>query len=165
MVTALTWLVGAFSLYETAEHGGEIVYAYGGGVGVRSGDPADVTRLLVAGLYQQSLVDRDEGRAADAARLVEEMRRRVPDDPTVALLEVESTLKDRHDARAALAALDSLSVPDGDRRNRFRAGMLRVDAYQALAMRDSAMAALDALARDFPTSSAVERRRKELTGN
>jgi len=165
VVTALTWLVGTFSLYETAEHGGDIVYAYAGGVGVRSGDTGDVARLLLAGLYQQSLVDREEGRGSDAGRLVEEMRRRFPDDPAVLLLAIESTLRDRRDPRAALTALDSVSLPEGDRRLRFRAGMLRVDAYQELAMPDSARAALDVLARDFPTSAAVARKRTELTGS
>jgi hypothetical protein len=33
------------------EHGGELVYGYAGGVGIRSGDPKDVERLLLAGYY------------------------------------------------------------------------------------------------------------------
>src|SRR5262249_33235669 len=42
-----------FCLYEAGEHGGELVYSYAGGVGTRSGDPADVGRLLVAAAYNQ----------------------------------------------------------------------------------------------------------------
>src|SRR2546426_12629456 len=58
-------LMVAVSLYEAAEHGGDLVYGYAGGVGVRSGDPADVARLLVAGLYQQAMLDRRQGKPAD----------------------------------------------------------------------------------------------------
>ena len=37
--SALVGLVAAFAVYEAGEHGGELVYAYAGGVGIRSGDP------------------------------------------------------------------------------------------------------------------------------
>ena len=65
--------LGLFCLYEAGEHGGELVYAYAGGVGIRSGDPADVERLLLAGLYNGAQAERKAGRAtgggeADGAR-------------------------------------------------------------------------------------------------
>src|SRR2546427_7722854 len=67
MLTAsgVVGLMGAASLYEAAEHGGDLVYGYAGGVGIRSGDPADVARLLVAGLYQQGMLDRRQGKPAE----------------------------------------------------------------------------------------------------
>ena len=39
--------------------------------GLRTGDPQDVRRLLLAGLYTQSQADRKAGRLADAASLVD----------------------------------------------------------------------------------------------
>src|SRR5678815_3514851 len=61
-VSALAGIAGVYVLYETAEHGGELVYAYAGGVGIRSGKPEDVGRLLVAGLYNESQIARKAGK-------------------------------------------------------------------------------------------------------
>lgn len=80
VASGVVGLGGMFVLYETAEHGGDLVYQYAGGVGVRSGDPNDLSRLLLAGLYHNAVLDRSEGRPVDAARLIEEMSRRFPDD-------------------------------------------------------------------------------------
>ena len=85
IAAAVAGLAGLWVLYETAEHGGELVYAYAGGVGTRSGEPEDVRRLLLAGLYQGAQVDRREHRPEEAARLIEEMVRRFPDDRDVKL--------------------------------------------------------------------------------
>ena len=65
--SAATGVVAAFFLFEAAEHGGELVYSYAGGVGTRSGNPEDVTRLLVAGLYHAARTRRDSGDTASAA--------------------------------------------------------------------------------------------------
>src|SRR5262245_59038452 len=70
-ITAAGVGLGAvFSVYETAEHGGELVYGHAGGVGIRSGDPKDVERLLLAGYYHQAQSDRKAGNAAAAATLM-----------------------------------------------------------------------------------------------
>src|SRR5688572_9719142 len=69
-VSALAGIAGVFVLYEAAEHGGDLVYAYAGGVGIRSGKPEDVARLLVAGLYNESQLARKAGRGEDANRLI-----------------------------------------------------------------------------------------------
>src|SRR5213078_2561649 len=103
--SALVGLGGAVSLYEAADLGGDLVYAYAGGVGIRSGDPADVGRLLVAGLYHQAMLERKGGKPADAAQLISQLAQRYPDDTSVRLLVVESLLVDKHDAKGALAAL------------------------------------------------------------
>src|SRR5688572_25504794 len=60
--SAVLGLLGLFFLYETGEHGGEIVYEYAGGVGTRSGNPEDVENLLIAGLYHAAVQDREAGR-------------------------------------------------------------------------------------------------------
>src|SRR6185436_13256205 len=82
-VSSLAGLYVAYALYEAAEHGGQIVYEYGGGPGLRSGDTTDIRRLLVAGLYNQAQKDREAGRSEEAARLTDELVRRMPGDQTV----------------------------------------------------------------------------------
>ena len=156
--SAVLGLAGAYVLYEAAEHGGELVYNYAGGVGIRSGDPKDLQNLLTAGLYHNAMQDRAAGRKADAARLIEEMVRRQPESAEVRLLAVESRIKDAGDAHGALAMLAQLPAP-ADERMRIRAGMLRVDAYEAAGMADSATGALAQLKRDFPNNSRVTARK------
>jgi uncharacterized membrane protein len=154
VVSALVGAGGLFALYEAAEHGGEVVYSYAGGIGTRSGDSADVTRLLIAGLYHQAAADRRAGRNADAARLVEELARRRPGDPVVALMAIESRLDDRQ-AAAALAELHALPVGDSQRLQ-IQHKVLLARAYAALAFHDSALAVLGQLRTMAPNHPAVE---------
>ena len=58
VASALVGVGGLLLLYEAGEHGGELVYSYAGGIGIRSGAPEDVGRLLLAGLYHQAQLDR-----------------------------------------------------------------------------------------------------------
>ena len=58
VAAAVAGLGGAAAMYETAEHGGELVYSYAGGPGIRTGASDDVNRLFIAGAYQQALLDR-----------------------------------------------------------------------------------------------------------
>ena len=58
VASTVVGLVGIVSVYQAGAHGGDLVYKYAGGIGIRSGDPADVERLLVTGLYQQAQLDR-----------------------------------------------------------------------------------------------------------
>lgn len=155
IASAVAFLYGGFLLFEAAEHGGELVYSYAGGVGTRTGDSTDVRRLLVAGLYHQLQSDRQAGNAEGAARLAEEMRRRMPEDLTVAFIVIESQLKDRGDARGALDALGAVQLPADSPRLALRRGLLTADAYSALGLKDSALAALEALRKDFAESPAV----------
>ena len=158
VASGVVGLAGCVVLFEAAEHGGDVVYSYAGGVGIRSGDPQDVSRLLVAALYHQARQDRAAGRFEEAARLTDELARRRPDDPDVRLLVVQSLIEDRKDGRAALAALDAMSVPDSVTRLVVRVGLLRADAYAALGRGDSARLTLQALAERFPESPAVRAR-------
>src|SRR5207253_4255678 len=105
LASAVVGLAGAFSLYEAGEHGGELVYAYAGGVGIRSGNPDDVDRLLVAGLYHQAMLDRKAGRTAEAAELISQLAQRHPEDTSARLLVIESLIVDKKNGKAALAAL------------------------------------------------------------
>lgn len=160
--SALVGLGGAASLYEAADLGGDLVYAYAGGVGIRSGDPADVGRLLVAGLYHQAMLERKAGKPADAAQLIGQLAQRYPDDTSVRLLVVESLLVDRHDGKAALAALQWFPAAPDSRFLRFRVGLLRADALAATGMADSAKAVLRAMAGAFANNRAIEERLTKL---
>ena len=162
VASGVVGLGGMFVLYETAEHGGDLVYQYAGGVGVRSGDPNDLSRLLLAGLYHNAVLDRSEGRPVDAARLIEEMSRRFPDDRAIALLVIESLILDRENGEAALEALARFTVPEGDRRLRLQAGLLAADALQLTERTDSAQTTLEALLQDFPSNQRIENKLADL---
>jgi uncharacterized membrane protein len=155
-VSAAAGLAAAFCIYEAAEHGGELVYSYAGGVGTRSGNPEDVSRLLVAGLYHHARIGRDSGRVEDAARLTDELLRQRPDDPTVRFLAIESKIRDRKDHQGALNDLALLRVAPDDARLATRHGLLTAQALVAAGMPDSARTVLTALAQRFPQSTAVK---------
>ena len=164
-VVAVLWIFGAYFLFETSEHGGELVYEYGAGVGFRTDDTeGDVGRLLRAGLYAQSRLDREAGRSDAAARLVEEMSDRFPESLEVQLLAVESILQDRGDGRAALDMLATLHVPPDNARMGLRKQLHAFDAYMLLEMPDSASSALNAVPEQYRESRTVVQRRERLGG-
>lgn len=157
VVSGVAGLYVGFALYEAAEHGGEIVYEYGGGPGLRSGDTTDIRRLLVAGLFNQAQRDREAGRSEEAARLTDELVRRMPGDLTVSFLAVESRLKDRHDPQGALADLALITPPADTPRLVIRHALLSAEALSVAGMRDSAKAVLAALQQKFPDNPGVQR--------
>src|SRR5262249_16749183 len=57
MASAVVGLAALVCIFEAGEHGGRLVYSYAGGVGIQNKDPAEVGRLLLAGLYHQAQVD------------------------------------------------------------------------------------------------------------
>jgi uncharacterized membrane protein len=154
--SALVGLGAAYLIYEAGEHGGQLVYEYAGGVGTRTGKPDDVQRLLIAGLFHQARIARDSGRSDEAARLTAELKRQRPNDPTVALLSIESQLKDQNDAAGALAAVRTLDGPKDQAMFATRRGTLMADAYVALGQQDSARALLTQLLGQFPQSRGVK---------
>jgi uncharacterized membrane protein len=155
-------LLGLFLVYETGERGGHVVYSHAGGVGTRSGDVEDVSRLLLAGLYQQSLVDRTAGRTEEASRLLELAAARFPNHLEVQLLLAEFQLEDRKDASVALATLGRLTVPNDDGRLRLRHGILTFDALLALNRVPEARAVLDRVRKEAPESGLVRTRLQRL---
>ena len=164
LAQGLTWasavvgLAGMGAIYKAGDRGGDLVYSYAGGVGIRSGDTTDVSRLLIAGLYHSAQAARARHDSAAAAELFAEIARRYPDDTTVRFLAIESLLRDRNDAKGALAALRQLSVPPTDQRLRTRHGFLKADAFEAAGQRDSARATLQQLAVDFPDNPRIKDR-------
>jgi uncharacterized membrane protein len=162
LASAGVGVIGLVCLIQAGWKGGNLVYSYAGGVGLRRGDPEDVGRLLMAGLYHQSQVDRKAGRAEDAASLLEFAQRRFPNDVEVQLLVAESQLMDRKNAAGALSALGTIVVPKDVPRLRARHGLLMVDALVASGQTDAARAALQGLRAELPDHAGVKRKLDEL---
>jgi uncharacterized membrane protein len=157
VLSGLAGLYVGYALYEAAEHGGEIVYEYGGGPGLRSGDTTDVRRLLVAGLYNQLQKAREANRSDEAGRLTDELARQMPGDMTVAFLTVESRIRDRNDPQGALTELAAMSFPADQPTLAIRHALLTAEAWKAAGMADSAKAILASLKEKFPDNPGVQR--------
>ena len=154
MASALGGLVGLYFVTEAGDLGGDVVYEYAGGVGVRSGDTADVRKLLVAGLYNNLRLDRTNHDKEGAARMVEELARMMPADTGVKLLVIESMIRDRNDGRGALTALAAINAAPDNRRVLFRKATLTADAYVAVGVPDSARIVYEALKAKYPQNAA-----------
>jgi len=157
MTSTVVGVLGLGALYEAGEHGGEIVYAYAGGVGTRSGNPQDISHLLRAGLYQQAIADRKAGRADGAAALLDIAAQRFPNDVEVLLARAESLLIDRKNAMAALDALRAIMPPADNRAVRIRHGMLTADALVSAGQREGAIATLQQLIAAVPSPRVQQR--------
>lgn len=155
VASGLSGIAAAFVLYQAGDAGGKLVYSYAGGVGLRSGDPADVQRLLVAGLYHQARAARAAGNNAEAARLIDELALQRPLDPSIPFLTIESMIRDRHDWNGALVALAAQHPDSSNNRLNIQKGLLTSEAYDSLGQPDSARATLKALAEKFPKNRAI----------
>jgi uncharacterized membrane protein len=162
IASAVVGLAGLAVLYEAGEHGGAIVYAYGGGVGTRSGNPEDVSRLFLAGIYQQAMLDRKNGKGADAADLFAQAAKQFPDNMDVQLGAAESQLLDRRDPQGAIDQLRRLMPPSDNRFMRIRYGMLLADALEASGQRAAAIATLQQLQSAFPNVGRIRQRIEQL---
>src|SRR5213592_3571119 len=120
--SALVGIPGVAAIFKAAARGGDLVYGYAGGVGTRSGDTADVTRLYLAGLYQAAQQARAQHDSARAAVLFTELERQFPNDTNVRLLAIESLVRDKHEGRLALNALARFPAQADDRRLQLRLG-------------------------------------------
>ncbi len=162
MGAAAIGLVGLGAIYEAGEHGGQLVYNYAGGIGTRSGDPKDVGRLMVAGLYQQALLDRQANKGAEGAALIDLAAARFPENLELQLMSIEWTTEVKRDPAGALQRLDALSVSQAENRLRTRAGLARATALKAQGNIDGARQVLMTLKGEFPTNVQIQRRLDEL---
>lgn len=162
IASAALGIAGGFALARTAHMGGQIVYEYAGGPGLRSGEDRDVGRLLLAGLHAQANLDRREKRVEDAARLVDEMARRFPEDTTVKFLLAESLLRDRAQPADAMAALNAIGVRADDARLAPRRAMLAADVWVAMGQPDAAKSELDAAIKAFPQNARLKAKRDSM---
>jgi uncharacterized membrane protein len=168
VVSALAGAGGLFVLYQTADLGGDLVYSYAGGPGLRTGEAADVDHLFAAGVFEQALAERKAGHHADAAELIDLAVRRFPADLDWQLAAADSSIEDRQDPQAALARLDALDLSKADERMRLRVGLMRSTAHQSAGDLDAARADLEGLKKQFPTNPFVGRlvdRRLEQLGS
>lgn len=165
LAAAVAGLGGLVAVYEAAERGGELVYSYGGGIGIRTGDPEDVNRLFTAGAYQQALQDRQNGRSGEAMALVDLAATRAPGNLELQLMAVEWTTDLKKDPAAALRRLDDLQIAKEDTRLRVRAGLARASALVAQGNRDGAKAVVQTLQAEFPKNAQVKRRLAELSAS
>ena len=152
--SAVVGIFGFAAILKAADKGGDLVYDYAGGVGIRSGDTTDVNRLYLAGLYQAAQQARAQHDSARAAALFAQLEREFPNDTTVRLFAIESLVRDRDNGRAALAALARFPVRADDRRLQLRIGFLRADAYVAAGKPDSARVVLEQLRSSYPDMEA-----------
>ena len=157
-VSAGFGLLAFLCILQTGKLGGELVYAHAGGVGIRSGDPEDVARLFLAGLFRQAELDEKADRAGDAARLLELAAQRFPSDPAVQLRAAEALFEDRNDPAGALAILERVGPTSDEARLRFRRGWLTADALDALGRQPEARAVLERLRAEFPENTRLRGR-------
>jgi uncharacterized membrane protein len=158
---AVVGLGAVFAVYEAGKHGGELVYNYAGGVGLRSGNPQDVDRLLLAGIYHEALAERKAGHPQESASLIGVAVHRFPSDVEVQLLAAESLLIDQKNPQSAVDALNAVHPPQGNRILRTRQATLLADAYEATGQKDAAAAALESALKEFP-NVRLQQRRDEL---
>jgi uncharacterized membrane protein len=158
MASTVVGVIGMLVMYQAASHGGDLVYKYAGGVGIRSGDPADVDRLLTAALYQQAQIERRAGKAAEANALLMQAAARHPNDPELQMAAAESLLLDRKDAQQALAVLRSVNPPHDNRFLRVRHGTLTANALVQAGQREGAIAVLQGLATEYPEDQRIKQR-------
>ena len=162
IVSAIVGVGGAYEIYKVGELGGDIVYVYAGGVGIRSGDSTDVNRLVLAAMYDRAQLDRTQKNADGAAAAFANLAVQFPGDQSVQLLAVESLLQDKKDFPGALAALSRIPEPPDSDRTRTRFELDRADAFIGNGQKDSARTILAALASKFPTSKRIQDRLGKL---
>ncbi|MCA1586631.1 MAG: tetratricopeptide repeat protein [Acidobacteria bacterium] len=164
IAAAATGVIGLVFLYQAASHGSELVYGYAGGVGIRSGRPEDIERLLVAGVYHQASLDREAGKGVESWQLVDVAARRFPQNVELQLMEIEWRIAVRNDPGSALQRLEALSISPGETRLRIRAGLLRAQALAAAGNVDGARAVLETLRSEFPANRQIQQQLSELGG-
>lgn len=156
--SAVVCVAAVGAIYKAGDRGGDLVYSYAGGPGVRTGDTVDVHRLLTSGLFQEAMLARREHRDAEADSLMTELARRNPADINVELAAAQSLIVDRKDPQAALAALGRIVVPDTARGLKLRLAFTRVQAFTAAGMKDSARAVMEKLVAENPGNARLKAR-------
>lgn len=156
--SAVACLAAGGAVFKAGDRGGDLVYSYAGGPGLRTGDTVDVHRLLNAGLFEEAMLARHEHRSAEADSLIGELARLSPNDFNVQLVAARSLMEDRKDPQAALAALDRITVPDSQPFVRMRIAFAKVDVFTAAGMKDSAKATLEKLVAQNPNNRRLKER-------
>ena len=162
VASAVVGVAALVAVVQAGNLGGRLVYSYAGGVGIRFGDPADVRRLLLAGLYHQAQLDRRSGRAVQAAALLNQAASVEPSNIELQILAAESLLIDRNAPTAAIEALRKIQIPAGDARMQVRHGLVMADALEAAGQKDGARALLQSLIASNPANARLKERLAKL---
>lgn len=162
IAAAVVGLATVGVLFRAGDLGGQLVYGYAGGVGIRSGDPADVNRTLIAAAYHQANLDRQAGKPLEAAALLDLVADRFPEQLELQIARAEAILADRKDPNASLAKLDALQLPTSDTRMRVRAGVARSKALAARGDSSAARQVLETLRTELPTNGQIQRAIAEI---
>lgn len=162
VASAAVGVGGAYEIYSAGKAGGELVYSYAGGVGIRSGDSTDVNNLVRAALYDRAMLSRSQKNPAGASAGFADMVARFPHDAEVQMVAVESLLTDKKDFAGALAAINDMTAPPDTARAYTRYALAKSDAFVGLGMNDSARAILTPLAKKFPASQRIKAKLSEL---
>jgi uncharacterized membrane protein len=162
IASGVVGVAAAYNIYESGRLGGELVYSYAGGVGMKSGDTTDVNRLLIAGLYNRAQLSRSEKNAEAAAQGFAELAAKFQNDPTIKLLAAESMMIDSKNPGASLAALAKMPVPADTERIYTRYHLDKANAFVGLNQKDSARAILTGLAAKFPQSPRIKTELEKL---
>ena len=162
VASAVVGFAALVAVVQAGNLGGRLVYSYAGGVGIRFGDPADVQRLLLAGLYHQSQLDRSAGRADRASALITQAAAFEPSNLELQILAAESQLVDRKSPPAAIDALQMIRIPTDDTRLQIRHGLAMADALEAAGQKDGARALLQSLLASNPTNARLKDRLSKL---
>ena len=162
IASGLLCVWGAYDIYDVGRLGGVLVYSYAGGVGMRTGDSADVNNTVRSALYNRALLDRQQKNADAAAREFAELAQRFPNDPQVQLAAIGSMIQDKKDPAGALAALRAMPVPADSSRMWGRYQSARADAFEALGQKDSAKAVIGLMLKKFPDSQRLKARMQKL---
>lgn len=162
VASAVVGVIVAGVLYRAGDLGGELVYGYAGGIGIRSGNPADVNHALIAAAHHQANLDRQSGRSQDAAALLDMVADRFPEQLELQIARAEATLSDRKDPSGALARLDAIRLPTEDTRLRIRAALARSGALASAGDVTAARQVLETLRSEFPANAQLQRRIAEL---
>ncbi|MQA28489.1 MAG: hypothetical protein GEU82_01445 [Luteitalea sp.] len=153
---------GLIVMFEAAERGGNLVYSYAGGIGMRQGDTEGVNRLFIAGAHGQARQDLQAGRTDEAMTLLNLAAARFPENLELQLLAAEWTNDVQGDPAASLRQLDALTIPQDDDESRIRAGVARANALATQGNVAGARAVLQTIQGEFPESAAVRGRLEEL---
>src|SRR5436309_6410577 len=81
--SAAVGIFGFAAILKAADKGGDLVYDYAGGVGIRSGDTTDVNRLYLAGMYQAAQQARAQHDSARGAAVCAELERESENDTSI----------------------------------------------------------------------------------
>ena len=157
MLSAVVGLGAVYAVYQTGEHGGELVYAYAGGVGLRSGDPQDVRAPAARRLLPPGAGRPCRRPAEQAADLIAQAAARFPVGPRGPDARRRIAASRPQESRGRHRRPDGAPAAGDNRFMHFRKAGLLADAYEAAGRKADAIAALESTLKVFPNPRLQQR--------